>query len=75
MSETSFQQRYEPASDMTAIVKRDETASTNDNSFDSTRDVEPGFLVNLIRNQPALILSLAFGLGLLATTVLARRKI
>ena len=33
-----------------------------------------GFFANLIRSQPLISLSLAFGLGLLATSVLARQK-
>jgi hypothetical protein len=35
---------------------------------------QTGLVANFIRNQPVLTLSLAFGLGLLATSLLARKR-
>lgn len=41
---------------------------------DSINDDQTGVIANFIRNQPVLTLSIAFGLGLLATSLLARKR-
>lgn len=42
--------------------------------FTQTDGDQTGVIANFIRNQPVLTLSLAFGLGLLATSFLARKR-
>ena len=47
--------------------------STRTNS-DATNGDQIGVIANFIRDQPVLTLSIAFGLGLLATSLLARKR-
>lgn len=42
--------------------------------FTQTDGDQTGVIANFIRNQPVLTLSLAFGLGLLATSFLTRQR-
>jgi hypothetical protein len=43
-------------------------------AFNQNDGDQTGFLANFIHDQPVLTLSLAFGLGLLATSLLARKR-
>jgi hypothetical protein len=43
-------------------------------TFAQNEGDQTGFLANFIRDQPVLTLSLAFGLGLLATSLLAGKR-
>jgi hypothetical protein len=55
----------------------DEISQTDATGISSTftRDHsdQSGFIANFVRDQPVLTLSLAFGLGLLAASLLARK--
>ena len=44
-----------------------------DRAEEANGDNELGMFATFVRNQPLLTLSLAFGLGLIATSLLARR--
>jgi ElaB/YqjD/DUF883 family membrane-anchored ribosome-binding protein len=51
----------------------DQTADTPPDVAETAGD-QTGVFADFIRKQPILTLSLAFGLGLLATSLLARRR-
>ena len=53
------------------LATDDQSAGTNS---DATNGDQIGVIANFIRDQPVLTLSIAFGLGLLATSLLARKR-
>ena len=74
MSDTNLENREDADQATSAQSDRYETTSLSAVDLLARGDDETGVLANFIRHQPVLTLSLAFGLGLLATSLLTRRK-
>ena len=74
MSDTQFEAREDADWEKSATSDQRGIIPIENSEVQVRGDDETGFLANFIRDQPVLILSLAFGFGLLATSLLARRK-
>lgn len=57
-----------------ALIITEPDAYSMDATADGDATDELGFVANFIRQQPVLTLSIAFGLGLLVTSLLARKR-